>query len=178
MQPSMLSEPIVIAAAMFASGFTFLLWVIGSRTKNTVSAIALDIVSMLVGLAGLTVAVYDAFFGSTSGIVLGILGFAGIVLIGKSLRDLPWIGLLSLGAGVGAGFALMAFLPAGTPLWMIVVGAAVVFLLAYLVIGAVGGLFKLVSLIAIPRVISALLALATVAAGILELFPNVAAGAP
>jgi hypothetical protein len=178
MQLGMLTEPLVIAATMFASGFVFLLWVVGGRTKSSVSMIGLDVLSMLVGVAGLGVAVYDSLFGQASGILLGILGFAGVVLIGKSLRDLPWIGLISLASGVAAGFALNAVLPAGTPIWAIVAGAAFAFLVVYLLLGAVGGLFKFVSLIAIPRLVSGLFALATIAGGILVLFPNVAAGAP
>ena len=83
-----------------------------------------------------------------------------------------------LASAVAAGFALNSLLPAGTPLWAIVGGAALVFLLAYFLLGAVGGLFKLVALLAIPRIVSILIALAAVGAGILELFPNVAAGAP
>ncbi|MCI4318858.1 MAG: hypothetical protein L3J87_01915 [Thermoplasmata archaeon] len=178
MQFSMLTEPVVIAAALFASAFVFLLWVVGSRSKSTVGTVVLDIVSMLVGVAGLSVAVYDAVYAQTPAVYLGILGFAGVVLVGKSLRDLPWIGLLSLASAVAAGFALNALLPLGTPLWVVVGGAAVVFLLAYFLLGAVGGLFKLVALLAIPRIVSILMALAAAAAGILELFPNVAAGAP
>lgn len=178
MQLSMLTEPVVIAASLFASGFVYLLWVWGSRSKSSVGTIVLDVVSMLVGVGGLGVAIYDALFGNAPAIFLGILGFAGVVLIGKSLRDLPWIGLLSLASAVAAGFTLSSLLPAGTPFWVVVAGAALVFLLAYFLLGAVGGLFKLVALLAIPRIVSILIALATVGAGILELFPNVAAGAP
>jgi hypothetical protein len=178
MQFSMLTEPVVIATALFASAFVFVLWVFGSRSKSSVGTILLDIVSMLVGVAGLGVAIYDALYAHTPAIYLGILGFAGVVLVGKSLRDLPWIGILSLASAVAAGFALNALLPSGTPIWVAVGGAALVFLLAYLLLGAVGGLFKLVALLAIPRIVSILIAIAAVGAGILELFPGVAAGAP
>jgi hypothetical protein len=81
-------------------------------------------------------------------LALGIALVVGVVLVGRSLREVPWTGMLALAAIVG--YSVERAYPT-LPYYDVLGAAAVVFVLAYAVLFVIELPFRLAGRVSVPR---------------------------
>ena len=169
---SVLGQPIALVAAGLAAGLAFLLWFAVGRAGNPSrgAVLGVEFLSLPIGVFAFVTAVVAALSSSVPIYLWAILAIAGAVLVGKSMQDLPWVGVGSLAVGVATWYVIRSYLPAATPWEVPLAVAGIAVVLAYVILALVGGAFKLVALVAVPRIVSLILGLASIAAGLIEAF--------
>lgn len=165
-----LSGPSAFVAAAVATAFVFLLWLARGKPSesSTVVGVLLDLVSLPVGAFALLVAVLAGLRGAESIVLPVVLGVAGAVLIGRSLRDVPWVGLVSLGLAGGTAYALTVYERSVATVPVLLVATGLVFVVAYGILGLLSIPFRLIAWGTSARFLSAALAIAAAAVGVVE----------
>jgi hypothetical protein len=167
-----LTTPMAVIGAAIASAVVYGLWLAGPSDSQgpSVAGFLLDLLSMPVGIFALVVAVFAGLDMNVSIILPVVLGLAGAVLIGRSLRELPWVGVAALGLGVGAAIVVDRTYPNLASDAVLLAVGALVFLLSYAILALVTAPFRLVGWIGSNRAVSVILGLAALGVGVLEAF--------
>ena len=166
------ATPTAIVLAGLVSALLYVLWIArsGPSSGSGVAGAMLDLVSLPVGAFALTVAILTYLDDRLTVAIPIVLGLAGAVLIGRSLRELPWLGLVSAGLGFGAAYALDRLSPSVASLPVLVVVGVIGFAFAYGILSLVSAPFRLLAWGTTPRFVSAILAVAAAAVGVAEAF--------
>ena len=164
------ATPAAIVLAGLSCALLYLLWIArsGPSSGSGVAGAMLDLVSLPVGAFAFAVAILTYLDDHLTIAIPLVLGLAGAVLIGRSLRELPWMGLVSAGLGFGAAYAVDRFVPSASSVPALVLVGVVGFVLAYLILSLVSGPFRLLAWGTTPRFVSAILAVAAAAVGVAE----------
>jgi hypothetical protein len=172
MELSWLSSPAAVMVAAFASAIVYGLWLAGPAPSQgmSVAGVLLDLVSMPMGVFAFVVAVFAGLYAHVTILLPIVLAVAGVVLIGRSLRDLPWSGLAAVGLGALAALFVDRADPSVASDAVLLAVGAVVFLLSYAVLALVTAPFRLVAWIGSNRTVSAILGLAALGVGVVEAF--------
>jgi hypothetical protein len=83
-------------------------------------------------------------------LALGIALVVGVVLVGRSLREVPWTGMLALALAAIVGYSVERAYPT-LPYYDVLGAAAVVFVLAYAVLFVIELPFRLAGRVSVPR---------------------------
>jgi hypothetical protein len=163
----------VLPAALAACGLMFLgdaASESGPR-QHTAETFFLNFLSLPLGAFALLVGALDALH--TDHLTLGFgAGIAiGAILMGRSLREVPWTGVVSLGAGAAVGWFLVEHSPWALSLLDILAASAIVFVLVFILLYLIELPLRLAGLLALPRPLLIVLGVASfVTGGYLFLF--------
>ncbi len=148
-----LEAPWVLPAALAVSGLVFL-GDAASQTgprQHTLETFALNVVSLPVGVLTLVVGLLDALHGPGLDLATGAGIAIGAILAGRSLREVPWTGVVSLAIAAAAAWFLDTHSPWALSLTELVVVTAVVFLIVYGILYLIELPMRLAGLVALPR---------------------------
>jgi hypothetical protein len=145
-----LSQLWVLAATLEAAGLVFLADVAaaGDAPRGSAPRFVLDVLSLPLG--ALVLAETVLLWHSLPVLALGISLVVGVVLVGRSLRDVPWTGCAALAVGGATGYFVDRGYPA-LPYYVVLGAAAVASVLVYAVLFVIEIPFRLAALVSVPR---------------------------
>jgi hypothetical protein len=145
-----LSQLWVLAATLAVAGVVFLAEVAaeGSAPRGGAARFLLDVLSLPLGVLVLVESVLQ--WHALPYLALGISLVVGAILTGRSIREVPWTGVLALGAGALAGFLVDRAFPT-VPFYDVLGLAAVVFLVVYAILFVIEIPLRIAGLVSVPR---------------------------
>jgi hypothetical protein len=158
---SYLGQTWVLASALVAAGILYLGDIAAQSQANRGGGerFLLNVLSLPAGvvvLIGIAVRWYQL---GTISIAIGLV--AGAVLVGRSLREVPWTGVVSLAAAALAAYGAERYGGGSLSDEVLIAIGAIVFLLVYVVLYLVEIPLRLAGILSIPRVFLAVLAVAS-----------------
>jgi hypothetical protein len=141
----------VLPGLLVAAGLVFLADVLARdpNGRGAAERFLLNVASLPVGVLGL-LAVYvrwSALGLLPAAIAIGVF----LVLVGRSLREVPWTGVVAVGAAVLAAYLLEHASPVTLPFFGVLIAAGVVFVLVYVVLYLIEIPLRLAGTVSIPR---------------------------
>ncbi len=143
----------MIPAAIAVCGIVFLgdAAAEGGARSHGVATFLLNFISLPIGGGTFFLGALDAYGQGGLTVATGAAMGAGAILIGRSLREIPWTAAVSLAAAAAAGWLLLTHFPSAPTLPFVLGGSAVVFGLVFGVLYLIELPFRLAGLIALPR---------------------------
>jgi hypothetical protein len=144
----------VLPAALVACGLVFFgdSAAEGGQRKHSAETFVLNFLSLPIGGVTLLIGILDALHTGHVGIASGGGIGVGAILTGRSLREVPWTGVVSLGAAALAGWYLVQHSPWSLSLLQILAVSGVVFLLVFVVLYLIELPLRIAGLFALPRI--------------------------
>jgi hypothetical protein len=158
---SYLSQTWVLASALVAAGLLYLGDIAAQSQSNRggTERFLLNVLSLPAGVVVLLGIILRWHQLGTIPIGIGLV--VGAVLVGRSLREVPWTGVVSVGAGALAAYAAEQYSPAHFSDEVLIAIGAVVFLIVYVLLYLVEIPLRLAGILSIPRIFLAVLAIAS-----------------
>lgn len=158
-----LAMPGFLIATLVASGLLyFALLVTQSRTPAAgAGRFVLNLLSLPLGGAAIAATVVQ--WNALSVVAIAIALVAGAVLAGRSLRELPWTGLLAVAAGVLLAYGIYEAAPGALSAVELVGAGAVAFLVVYALLYLIELPLRLAGFLSVPRPVLAALGLSSLA---------------
>lgn len=165
----------VVPAALAVCGLIFLgdaAAESGPRTHG-IATFVLNLLSLPVGGFTLFVGALDWYSSGTLGFGPAAAMAVGAILTGRSLREVPWTGVVSLAAAAVVGWYLVTRSPWTLSLPEVLGASAVVFLCVFVVLYLIELPLRIAGLLALPRPFLVVLGVGSLAAaGYLALTPG------
>lgn len=158
---SYLGQVWVLASALVAAGLLYLGDIAAQSQANRggTERFLLNVLSLPTGVV---VLIGIGVRWSQLGTIPAVIGLVvGAVLVGRSLREVPWTGVISVVAGALAAYAAERYGPGSLSDEVLVAVGAIVFLLVYVILYIVEIPLRLAGILSIPRIFLALLAVAS-----------------
>lgn len=158
-----LAMPGFLIGTLVASGILFFaLLAVQSRTPSAgAGRFVLNLLSLPLGVAAIAATVVQ--WSALSVVAIAIALVAGAVLAGRSLRELPWTGLLALATGVLVGYGVYAAAPGALTVLEVVGVGAIAFLVVYALLYLIELPLRLAGFLSVPRPVLAALGLSSLA---------------
>jgi hypothetical protein len=158
---SYLGQVWVLASALVAAGLLYLGDIAAQSQANRggTERFLLNVLSLPTGVV---VLIGIGVRWSQLGTIPAVIGLVvGAVLVGRSLREVPWTGVISVVAGALAAYAAERYGPGSLSDEVLVAVGAIVFLLVYVILYIIEIPLRLAGILSIPRIFLALLAVAS-----------------
>jgi hypothetical protein len=156
-----LGQPWVLATALAAVGLLFL-GDIAAQSKSTTGSAERFLLNILSLPAGILVVAGILVRWSRVGTILAIIGLVvGAVSIGRSLREVPWTGVVSVAAAAFAVYGIEQIAPGILSVPELLAVGGIVFLIVYVLLYLIEIPLRLAGLLSIPRPFLAILAVAS-----------------
>jgi hypothetical protein len=141
----------VLPALLVASALVYLADVLARdpNGRGDAERFLLNVLSLPVGVLGL-LAVYvrwSSLTGLAAAIAIGVF----LVLVGRSLREVPWTGVVAIGIAALAAYLLEHDSPVALPFLGVLALAGVVFLIAYVLLYIVEIPLRIAGIVSVPR---------------------------
>ncbi len=134
----------------------------GPRTHG-VATFLLNFFSLPLGGGTFFLGALDAYAQGGVSVATGAALGVGAILVGRSLREIPWTGAVSLAAAAATGWWLLTRSPVPLSLGVLLGASALVFALVFSTLYLLELPFRLAGLLALPRALLVVLALGSLA---------------
>jgi hypothetical protein len=153
----------VLPAALVAGGLVFLADAAAESgpRKHTAETFVLNVLALPIGGFIFGVGVADALVAHHVPLGPGAALVVGAILVGRSLREVPWTGVVSLGAAAAAGWFLTTHSPWTLSVFDLLAATTVVFLVVFVLLYLIELPLRLAGLFSLPRLFLIVLGIAS-----------------